>query len=83
MRFQDSLSMVWPRHIAEPSAPNLAMKFHPPPTFASPVSAAACSFVIPAVSDIFSKCDSSACTLALSLSVTPRAYAVPVLTSWA
>ena len=46
--------MVWPRHIAEPSAPTLTMKSQPPPTFAWPVSAAVCSFVSPAVSDILS-----------------------------
>ena len=46
--------MVWPRHIAEPSAPTLTMKSHPPPTFACPVRTAICSFEIPAVSDILS-----------------------------
>ena len=73
--------MVCPRHDAEPSAPSFAMKLNPPPTFASPTRFATWFFVIPAVSDILSTCDSSACALALSLSVTPRAYASPVLTS--
>ena len=46
--------MVCPRHMAEPSAPTLTMKSQPPPTLASPTSAAAWFRVIPAVSDIFS-----------------------------
>ena len=46
--------MVWPRHIAEPSAPSLTTKSQLPPTFAWPVRTAICSFEIPAVSDIFS-----------------------------
>ena len=58
------------------------MKSHPPPTFALPARIAACSFVIPPACAIFSRCDSSAWTLSLSLSVTPLANAVPVLTSW-
>ena len=74
--------MVWPRHDAEPSAPTLTMKSQPPPTFASPTSAAVWFFVIPAVSDIFSTWDSSACAWLLSLSVIPRAWASPVFTSW-
>ena len=42
--------MVWPRHITEPSAFALTMKSQPPPTLARPVSTAAWSFVIPAIS---------------------------------
>ena len=65
--------MVCPRHAAAPLAPSFATRFQPPPTLASPVSRAIWPFVRPAVSDIFSKCDSSSWAWALPLSVTPRA----------
>ena len=74
--------MVWPRHITEPSAPALTMKSQPPPTLAWPVSTAAWFFEMPAISEIFSTWESSCCAWLLSLSVTPRAYASPVETSW-
>ena len=82
IRFQASLSMVSPRHMAEPSEPSLAMKFHPPPTRASPVSTIAWVLLSPPTSASFSMCDSSSCTLALPLSVTPLAWASPTFTSW-
>ena len=73
--------MVWPRHAAAPSAPTLAMNSNPPPILASPVSTAAWSFVMPPISASLSTWVRSAWTWALSLSVTPRACAVPVFTS--
>ena len=54
IRFQASDSIVWPRHITEPSAPALTMKSQPPPTLAWPVSTAAWSLVMPLISDSFS-----------------------------
>ena len=54
------------------------MQSQPPPTLASPVRIAIWFFEIPAVSDIFSRCDTSAWTFALSLSVTGAdAFGVP------
>ena len=74
--------MVWPRHMTEPSAPSFAMMFQPPPILAWPVRIAAWFLLIPAISASFSTCDSSACAWFDSLSVTPRANASPVETSW-
>ena len=54
IRFQASCPMVWPRHWTDPPASALAMKSQLPPTLAWPVSTAAWSFVIPAISDSFS-----------------------------
>ncbi len=46
--------MVWPRQRIAPSAPIFTILSKPPPSRASPVRMAAWSFVIPAVSAIFS-----------------------------
>ena len=81
IRFQASDSMVWPRHITEPSAPALTTKSQPPPTRAWPVSTAAWFFAIPPISASFSTWESSCCAWLLSLSVTPRPKASPVETS--
>ena len=74
--------MVSPRQVALPLAPSLTIFSSPPPIFASPVSTAAWFLEMPPISASFSMCDSNACTWALSLSVTPLAWASPTLTSW-
>ena len=73
--------MVWPRQSAEPLAPIFAMMSQPPPIFASAVRFIAWFFVSPPISASFSTWESSCCAWLLSLSVTPRACASPVLTS--
>ena len=82
IRFQASDSMACPRHRTEPSAPTFATKSRPPPTFASAVRFMAWLVVMPPTSASFSTWEASSCAWRDSLSVTPCAWASPVLTSW-